>query len=588
MALAFEKPYLPAPKSDKSVTCRYGTLPVNKADNNKQFRVLFRGKVANKFTREQATATLAKMLKAQPGSLAPIFAGEQKISFSKKPLDFHTAVKLKVKLLRMGLVTEIEPWHKGGDTPATQQRRPQTPPVETPSQKKPAPPSPASAGTEEAAPLTEQTPVAEQSAETPVADSKTAEPASDAVDTSSAAPPDEAPSPATTQTMAQQATEKDAQPETEPAEAVPDSADEEIPEVIRLDEAPQYAEVIEHLKEIPDEEEATTSETVFHEQPDFRPWWRRLFTLPSTLLALLIAGLLGYWIYQLTVFTPPSAAVVIENHLATEDLGLIGLIDVEKLRTTARWIDVSGNDITPSPEMQLLRELGIDQSDAIDAIVFAQHIRNGRQPTTIVLLGEFDEAALRSTLQTRYDAHDDPQQRHRLLFTVADDTSCERDLAVQLDHNEIILSSADFIDDAYHMIHESFDSKPSMLKSWREFRRYHPASFAVYDPAAISPSARAILSDILGGADPAAFDSILLGIDTGRVLIGDALISVVINASNQESLETLAATLTASAPFSGMTPPQPSAGTITFQAPLSARNINRPALAKNSLLEICH
>ncbi len=576
MALAFEKPYLPAPKSDKSVTCRYGTLPVNKADNNKQFRVLFRGKVANKFTREQATATLAKMLKAQPGSLAPIFAGEQKISFSKKPLDFHTAVKLKVKLLRMGLVTEIEPWHKDERTPASQQQQTQTAATKTPSEKKPAPSSQASAET--AAPAPQQAP-AEQPAGSAEANSETVAAASDETDTSGVTP---------TQTMVKQAAEQNTQPVTAPPEPPPDNANEEAPEVIRLDEAPQYAEVIEHLKEIPDEEEATTSETVFHEQPDFRPWWRRLFTLPSTLLALLIAGLLGYWIYQLTVFTPPSAAVVIENHLATEDLGLIGLIDVEKLRTTARWIDVGGNDITPSPEMQLLRELGIDQSDAIDAIVFAQHIRNGRQPTTIVLLGEFDEAALRSTLQTRYDAHDDPQQRHRLLFTVADDTGCERDLAVQLDHNEIILSSADFIDDAYHMIHESFDSKPSMLKSWREFRRYHPASFAVYDPAAISPSARAILSDILGGADPAAFDSILLGIDTGRVLIGDALISVVINASNQESLETLAATLTASAPFSGMTPPQPSAGTITFQAPLSARNINRPALAKNSLLEICH
>jgi len=556
------------------------------AEQTKQFRVLFRGKIASKFTRQQAEVTLAKMLRASPESLTPIFAGEQKISFSKRPLDFQTAVKLKVKLLRLGLVTEIEPWQRAGGIDGADETARQTPPShrsadnEAPRQEREA-----EADTERPAP---EIPAAPPPPNRPAPSPTRQREAETPSDASTTPPAETPPAPATSAADEPPTAVEDTTDEPADTTVSATTSPEEPPVVIRLEEPLQGGNIIEHVSETPAADEPSTSETIFHEHPDFRPWWKRVLTLPGIFLMLLIAGLAGYGIYQFTVFTPPSAAVVVENHLATEDLTLIGLLDAGKLRTTARWLDVDGDDVAAIPEMKLFQDLGIDPDEDIRAIVVAQHNRQGKQPTTIVLLGEFDEEALRSALQTRYEAHSDDDQPDRLLFTVGDDGDCERDLGIRIDHNEIILSSADFIDVAYDMIHESFIGRPAMLKEWREFRRYHPVSFAIFDPAALSTGTRPVFDAILGGHDISSLSQIMLGIDTHRVLIGDALITVAAQATDEESLDKLASRLTETPPFARMTRPERASDTLRFAAPLSPRNLGLPALGQHSLLGLCN
>ena len=541
-------------------------------NNTKQFRVVFKGKVAKKFSRDQVSVTLGKMIGKSPASLAPIFAGEQKISFSKKPLDFQTAVKLKAKLLRLGLVTDIQPWKTASDD---------TPPTH---RSTPSPTAVAEKRTESATPSL-----------TPDDSSQAEEP--DTEVSIAVTKPKEAATPEAL-TNAEPSPTASAQ---QTAEA--DSASEENDEVpVTNDDASTVetatAVLLERLEEPPngvtivnaDEdgyEEASTSETIFHEHPYLQPWWKRIISWRTSGIILLLIAWLGYWAYTLTTFTASSAAQVIENHLATKNLSMIGLIDVDKLKATARWMDIDAEHFRLPVDLAYLDKLNIDVKTDVYSIVISQHDTGSEHPTTMVLLGQFDEEKIRAAIETQLNGVRAEDNKNRLVFTAEKGTDCRQELGIQIDHNEIILTSADFVTEAYRLIHESFDGKPAMLKTWREYRQHHPVSFNIIHTEGLSENAEAIVEGIITDVDLAGVEEIMLGIDTAKILIGDAVISILVRSSHQAMLDKTAKALETSSLFGKPSRLEVMPGRIELEAPLTQRNVNPALLRQHSLLGLC-
>ncbi len=541
-------------------------------DNNiKQFRVVFRGKVAKKFSRDQVSKTLGKMIGKPPASLAPIFSGEQKISFSKKPLDFQTAVKLKVKLLRLGLVTEIQPWKKTHD---------KTPPAHSPAPT-------ASAVAEEKTTVESAPPAVDDSARADEPDTEVSIVADkpENADTSEALTGAE-PAPAFS---TQQTTPKtDTSGNDDHVASTDDASTEEAAtgELLeRLEKPPRDITIINADDEAPDE--PSTSETIFHEHPYVQPWWKRIVSWRASGIVLVLLAVLGYWVYTLTTFTASSAAQVIENHLATKNLSMIGLIDINKLKATARWMNVDAADYEPPVDLAFLEDLEIDLAEDISSIVISQHDVRGQYPTTIVLLGQFDEEKIRATLETRLGAIRDEDNKNRLRFRAGNDASCNQQLGIHIDHNEIILTSADFIAEAYTLIHESFDGKPAMLKAWRAYREHHPVSFNVMDAKGLSYETEEIIEGMMPQIDLDEVEEILLGIDISNILAGDAIVSLLIRSSDQQMLDATAKALETSSPLGSPSRLDVVPGRIELDAPLTRRNASPELLRQHSLLGIC-
>ena len=583
-------------------------------DKNKTFRVLFRGRVAKKFTREQAAAALGKILHRPPASLAPIFAGEQKISFSRKPLDFQSAVKLKAKLLRLGLVTDIEPWKRGDPTtaskpePSAPTRKPvsassagQEPRTEELKQSPPKPqavepqtPSTDATESKPSAPPENEPPTApRKAAEADVVEHPTAEfaatpPQQEKPDTAAASPePDEVP-----------AADEPRATSTPESEAAPADVQEPEPEretVIHVEETPNGRIIDMDHKAVsseteavaPEVEEPSTSETLFLEHPYPLPWWKRALTIPVAVTAGLLLALAVYWVYQLLVFTPSPGTAVVENHLATDDVAMIGLIDLNELKTVSRWIDVDHGRFALPPDLALFDKLGIDIANAVHSIVVSQHERAGRHPVTAVLLGDFDRKALGTKLETRYGAHADENNPNRLTITLADESGCERDLSMQISRKEIIVTSPDFIDEAYRMIHESFDGKPAMLLSWRQFRRHHPVSFSVFDGETLAKNVTTLVTEPLGAIEQETIDELLIGLDIAHVLTGNANITARIGFTRHDALEAAEKSTLATSPLADAATVTVDGDHLEFSAPLTANSPVLPPLQTISLLGLC-
>ena len=588
---------------------------MTKPDKNKTFRVLFRGRVAKKFTREQAAAALGKILHRPPDSLAPIFAGEQKISFNRKPLDFQSAVNLKVKLLRLGLITDIEPW-RGGDAakpasakPATPARKPsihpaaaetaprtqelkqsppkpqatepQTPPTDAPESKAATPPANEPPTASRAAAKTDDL-------EQPTTELETGPSQPEKPDTASASPkPDEAAAadePHTTST-----------PENEAGAADEQEPEPERETVIHVEETPNGRIIdVEHTTisseteaVAPEVEEPSTSETLFLEHPYPQPWWKRALTIPAAVTTVLLLALAVYWVYQLLVFTPSPGTAVVENHLATDDVAMIGLIDIDELKTVSRWIDVDHNRFALPPDLVLFDKLGIDVANAVHSIVVSQHDKAGRHPVTAVLLGDFDKKALRTTLETRYGAHVEEDDPNRLTITLENESGCERDLSMQISRKEIIVTSPDFIDDAYRMIHESFDGKPAMLQSWREFRRHHPISFSVFDGETLAKNVTALVTKPLGAIEQNTIDELLIGLDIAHILTSNANITAHIGFTRHDALEAAEKSIRATSPLADAATVTVDGDYLEFSAPLTANSPVLAPLQTISLLGLC-
>ncbi len=535
----------------------------------KQFRVVFRGKIAKKFSRGEVSKTLGKMIGKSPASLAPIFAGEQKISFSKKPLDFQTAVKLKVKLLRLGLVTEIQPWKKTSD---------EAPPVQPPVR---------AAVAEQKSDITPPPPAAEEPAQAEAPDTEVtiaADKPEETGTTEALADTEPSASSATQQAAVEADTSESDDHVTSAGEP---STEETATGVLleRLEEPPRDVTIINADDEEADE--ASTSETIFHEHPYIQPWWKRIFSWWTSGIAVVLIAVLGYWVYTLTTFTASSAAQVIENHLATKNLSMIGLIDIDKLKTTARWMDVDAADYEPPVDLAFLEDLEIDLAEDVSSIVISQHDVDGHYPTTMVLLGRFDEEKIRATLETRLHAMRDEDSKNRLLFDVGSDPGCRKKLGIHIDHNEIILTSADFFAKAYTLIHESFDGKPAMLKAWREYREHHPVSFNIMQADALSYDAEEIIEGMIPQIDLDEVEELLLGVDISHILTGEALVSMLIRSSDQQMLDASAKALMTSSPFGQPARLDVVPGRIELDAPLTRENASPKLLQKHSLLGIC-
>ncbi len=585
---------------------------MTRPDKNKTFRVLFRGRVAKKFTREQAAAALGKILHRPPASLAPIFAGEQKISFNRKPLDFQSAVKLKVRLLRLGLITDIEPWQRADTAstkPATTKRKPsarpaaaetapraqepeqspptsqaagpQTPPTDAPESKPSTPPA-------NEPPTAARAAVKTDDLEQPTTELETGAPQAEKPDTETASPePDEAAAadePRTTST-----------PEHEGAAADEQKSVPERETVVHVEETPDGRIIdIEHTTisseteaVAPEAEAPPTSETLFLEHPYPQPWWKRALTIPVAVTAVLLLALAVYWVYQLLVFTPSPGTAVVENHLATDDVAMIGLIDLNELKTVSRWIDVDHGRFALPPDLALFDKLGIDIANAVHSIVVSQHERAGRHPVTAVLLGDFDRKALGTKLETRYGAHADENNPNRLTITLADESGCERDLSMQISRKEIIVTSPDFIDEAYRMIHESFDGKPAMLLSWRQFRRHHPVSFSVFDGEALTQNVTTLVTEPLGAIAQETIDELLIGLDIAHVLTSNAKITARIGFTRHDALEAAKDSIRATSPLADAATVTVDGDHLEFSAPLKADSPALAPLQRLSLLGLC-
>jgi hypothetical protein len=245
---------------------------------------------------------LAKMLRLPPKTLAPIFSGNQKISFSKKPLDFQAAVKLKVKLLRLGLVTEIQPWKKTdkGAVPATEKA---TTGTEQDITEPPAPAQPATGARPEAPvedhetdttvtnlPPQKQAPGEEiPTAQTGNGRASSSRAGTDEVDTTLKPTPNHA-----------QALEEEPSSDDDSAsDTVETTVRRKVEAVLieRLEEPPHHTKVINEEDEADDDiktaDTSSTSETVFLEHPYTRRWWSRISFWPTAGIMLLLAALLS-------------------------------------------------------------------------------------------------------------------------------------------------------------------------------------------------------------------------------------------------------------------------------------------------------
>ena len=536
------------------------------ANEQEQFRVLFRGKVASNFTQEQVAATLGKMLGKPPASLAPLFEGQQKISFSKHPIDFQKAVKTKIKLLRLGLVTDIEPYSdKENVEPATTSNDHRQPPA-----------------------ANDETPFHEENSHNAGAKRPDTAEGPTSVDTNKSSK---------NHSQNTDLDNADKQPDTL-QNLQPNSEDLSKPVLdqnagtLEQLDAPPAPDTIVHSEgtsaKLPDDSfEATTAETLIHDHKYTYPTWKRLFSIPTLIAVVVVIGLLGTWVYKKTSFIPSPASQVIENHLATEDLSLIGLISLSKLDETESWISTDVSRFKLPEDLALFKSMGINLKKDVNDIIVSQHARNGSFPTALILLGKFNEEKLRSVLMTQFDAEPVEDNKHQLSFVNSNDSGCRNELTINLDSKEIILTSSDFMPELYDLIHKNFESKPARLKEWRQYRKHDPVSFAILNASSLSRQASDLLKQFHGKLDLADVQTIYMGLNISRILIDNAIINSTIVSADQAELEATRDALKDSTRFSDIRSLELTPGKLEVDIPLNNKNANLGLFHEHSLLGLC-
>jgi DNA polymerase III psi subunit len=543
------------------------------ASQQEQFRVLFRGKIASKFTQDQVATTLAKMLGTSPESLTPIFSGQQKISFSKHPIDFQKAVKTKIKLLRLGLVTEIEPFRSAQEQATSAQSEPPATNNETaavsPTPHTSAEEAPAStAGTRQS--VTEET----------TDNTVTRHQARDSAPMPSHSVPGN-----DRESIVDEQETADAQSHTNHATESPEV------EVITQLETPPHEETV--VRTVNDEQadnngfEASTSETIIHEHRYTRPWWKHVLSIPTLLISTIVIALLGSWVSKQTSFVPSPASQVIENHLATENLSLIGLIDLKKIAAVKPWISADVSHFEIPADLRFLQSLGINLDKDVNDIVVSQHNKEDGYPTAFIVLGQFKVDNLRSILMTQFDAEPVEAQKNQYTFTVDNESGCQTELGISLDSKEVIVTSSAFLPEIHDLIHKSFESKPSRLKGWREYREHHPVSFAVLNSQELSAEAEEVLEDFHTQLDLEKTQSIYMGLNISRMMIDNVTINSTIESSDQAMLQATSEAVEKSGQFSDISQMKLSTGVLAIDIPLDNHNANLPLFQKHSLLGIC-